>query len=148
MEKLYPGYEDGLVSCSWGISKKQCLMHWYLFILFYSWNYSAFKEISLLFKIIPVIRYNSMNLEKWFYFIFARSSPGTNYKCMSAMYGFSGQILFQDWRSCYTVYPSINILKCQKLHFLRVGCQFPFYLEQFTQQKSKRFDSCSHWGKD
>lgn len=57
-------------------------------------------------------------------------------------------ILFQDWCSSYTVYPSINILKCQKLHFLRVECQFLFYLEQFTQQKSKRFDSCSYWGKD
>lgn len=89
-----------------------------------------------------------MNLEKWFYFIFAHSSPSANYKCMSAMYGYSGQILFQDWCSCYTVYPSINILKCQKLHFLRVECQFLFYLEQFTQQKSKRFDSCSYWGKD
>lgn len=53
----------------------QCLIHGFFYILFYSLNYSVFKEISLLFKIIPVMRNHSMHLEKWLHFIFSHSSP-------------------------------------------------------------------------
>lgn len=139
--------EDGLIPDKWGYWEKQCLIHRFLFILFYSLNYWAFKEISLLFKIIPVMRNHSMHLEKSFHFIFFHSSPSVIInawvQCMAIQVKFSFRIDVPVVQFIHLLTPW-NV----KSYLLRVECQFLFYLEQFTQHKSKRFDSCDHQGED
>lgn len=126
MENLNWVMNMGLFLINEGYLEMQYLIHGFIFILFYSLNNSVFKEISLPFKIIPVMRNHSMHVEKWFHFIFSHSSPSVIINAW--MHCVAIQVKF-SFRIDVPVVKFIHLLtpwNVKSFIFLRIECWFFF----------------------